>query len=700
MNYLLVASAVAGGLLLLLLAAASGNRATLTQYYPLLLGLNVAIAGALLALVVFQLSRLLAQLRGRVFGARLTLRFLAFFALMALVPGVLVYLVSVQFLTRSIESWFDVRVDKALEGGINLGRTALDSMLAELTSKTRVIAGEIGDVPPSAVPVVLDRLRERVGASEALLLAANGSVIASASRDLGKLVADSPPPAVLRQARQNRGYAAVESTGEASYVLRVIEPLPNYSLTEEARLLQLMQPVPQSLATSAENVQSVYRDYRELALARQGLKEIYLLSLTLTLLFALFSAIALAFVLSRKLSAPLAELAEGTLAVARGDFSRRAEATSRDELGILTRSFNAMTAQLDEARSAADASRRQVEDAKARIENILANLSAGVLVFDAGMTLEAVNSGAGAILKKDLEPCVGKAAGEVAALGPLAAAIVDGAKAESGEWQRELELPETGQVLLARGSTLPPASGGAHIVVFDDVTQLVAAQRATAWGEVARRLAHEIKNPLTPIQLSAERMAAKLGPKLAAEDRAALERATGTIVDQVAALNSMVDEFREYARLPAPSLAPLDLNRLVTEVLALYETARCPVRARLASGLPRVKGDATQLRQVIHNLVLNAQDALAATSEPAIELVTELAGDRVWLRVLDNGSGFPEAIMKRAFEPYVTTKPRGTGLGLAIVKKIVDEHHGTVRIENRRERGAAVSIALPLARAA
>jgi nitrogen fixation/metabolism regulation signal transduction histidine kinase len=547
---------------------------------------------------------------------------------------------------------------------------------------------------------VLDRLRERVGASEALLLAANGSVIASASRDLAKLVADPPPQPVLRQARQNRGYAAVEASGDASFLLRVIEPLPKYSLTEEPRLLQLTQPVPQSLATSAENVQSVYRDYRELALARQGLKDIYLLSLTLTLLFALFTAFALAFVLSRKLSAPLAELAEGTLAVARGDFSRRAKVASRDELGILTRSFNAMTAQLDDARQAAEASRRQVEDAKARIENILANLSAGVLVFAGDLRLEASNSGADAILKKDLTPFAGSHVADIAALGPLAPAIVEGVAAGSGEWQRELEMPETGQVILARGATLSEASGGAHIVVFDDVTQVVAAQRATAWGEVARRLAHEIKNPLTPIQLSAERIAAKLGPKLSAEDRAVLDRATGTIVDQVAAMKGMVDEFREYARLPAPMLAPLDLNRLVTEVLALYESGRCPVRARLGPNVPLVKGDATQLRQVIHNLVLNAQDALAQAAEPAIELVTEAAGDRVWLRVLDNGSGFPEAIIKRAFEPYVTTKPRGTGLGLAIVKKIVDEHHGTVRIENRRERGAAVSIALPLAKAA
>jgi len=700
-TYVLVASAVAGGILLFLLAAASGNTALLSKYYPLLLGLNIAVAVALVGLVGYQIYRLVRQLRGQVFGSRLTLRLLAFFALMALVPGALVYMVSVQFLTRSIESWFDVRVDKALEGGINLGRNALESMLSELDAKARVIALEIVDVPPAAVPVVLDRLRERIGASEALLLSASGVVVASASRDLAKLVADPPPPGVLRQARQNRGYAAIENLADTTYLLRVVVPLPTMSLTEEPRLLQVVQPVPASLAESAEHVQSVYRDYKELSLARQGLKEIYLLTLTLTLLFALFAAIALAYVLSRRLSAPLAELAEGTAAVARGDFSRRALVTSRDELGILTRSFNAMTSQLDEARSAADASRRQVENAKARLENILGHLSAGVLVFDAQFKLEAVNAGASEILRHDLGALVGRRLAELDALGPLATVIEGGFDGSGGaDWQRELELSDEGQVILLRGSRLPAASGGGAIVVFDDVTQLVAAQRATAWGEVARRLAHEIKNPLTPIQLSAERLAAKLAPKLGAEERRALERATQTIVDQVAAMKGMVDEFREYARLPAPSLAPLDLNHLVSEVLALYDHSRVPVRARLAPALPPVKGDATQLRQVIHNLVQNAQDALSGSAEPAIELVTEAVGDRVWLRVLDNGSGFSEAIIKRAFEPYVTTKTRGTGLGLAIVKKIIDEHHGSVKIENRRERGAAVSIALRLAKAA
>ena len=703
MTYLLIASAVAGGILLFLLAAASSNTALFAKHYPLLLGLNVVMAVALVGLVGYQLYALVRARRQRVFGSRLTLRFVGFFALMALVPGALVYTVSVSFLTRSIESWFDVRVDSALEGGISLGRSALESLLADLSANATAFAGELADTPPAALPVQLDRLRERAGASEALLVGASGAVIASASRDLGKLVADAPPPGALRQARQAQRYAAVESEGERGLLLRVIVPVRALSITGDTRYLQLVQPVPASLAANAESVQAAFRDYKELALARQGLRQIYLLTLTLTLLFALFSAIALAFILSRRLSGPLADLAQGTQAVARGDFSQRAAVKSADELGILTRSFNAMTGQLDEARRAADASRAQVENAKARLENILANISAGVMVFDPSLRLEQANAGAAAILREDLEPLIGRPLAAWDAETEVASAIGEGFDANGDtEWQRELELSASGQVLLVRGSTLPQAAGGGRIVVFDDVTQLVAAQRATAWAEVARRLAHEIKNPLTPIQLSAERMAAKLGPKLAPEDAAALARATNTIVDQVAGLKNMVDEFKAYARLPTPALAPLDLNRLVSEVLALYEHGSGPVeiRTRLAASLPPVRGDAAQLRQVIHNLLQNAQDALAGSADPVVELVTEQVGDRIWLRVIDNGAGFAEATLKRAFEPYVTTKPKGTGLGLAIVKKIIDEHHGTVRIENGRERGAAVSIALPLAKAA
>ncbi len=453
--------------------------------------------------------------------------------------------------------------------------------------------------------------------------------------------------------------------------------------------------MPESLAKSAEAVEAVYGDYRKLSLSRQGLKRSYIVTLTLALLMALFSAVALAFVLSDRISAPLSDLAQATQAVARGDFSRRTPVTSRDELGVLLESFNSMTRQLDEARQGVESNRRQLETAKARLENILANLSAGVLVFDRELRLSISNHGAAAILGAELGSLSGKALAEWSEFESFAKPVRE-AFAVNGErsWQLELVLPGTGKTLLARGTPLP--SG--YVLVFDDVTQLIQAQRATAWAEVARRLAHEIKNPLTPIQLSAERLEMKLADKLGAEDADTLKRGTQTIVNQVAALKAMVDDFRDYARLPAPVLAGLDLNALAAEVLSMYEASSVPIRRNLASGLPQVFADSSQIRQVLHNLIQNAQDALGAAGAPgsAIEVRTELVGGSVRLVVSDNGSGFPEELMARIFEPYVTTKPRGTGLGLAIVKKIVDEHHGEIAIENRPRQGASVSILLPV----
>ncbi len=698
MKYVLIFGVVLGAILLFLLAAASGNTALFARHYALLLGLNAALAVALAALIGYQLWLLTRKLRMRVFGSRLTLRFLLMFLPMVVVPGGLVYVVSLQFMAKSIESWFDVRVDNALEGGLNLGRTALDLLLTELRDKARRMALELSDKSQAQQVVLLNRLREQAGVDDALLLSSGGNVVASASRRVGKLVPDLPNAMIQRQARQSRGYMALEGDPDKGLRLRVLVPVAAFSIAEDERLLQLLQPAPPALARDAEAVQEVYRDYKELSLSRQGLKEIYILTLTLTLLLTLFSAIALAFLLSARLSEPLALLAAGTQAVARGDYSRRAQVTSSDELGVLTQSFNSMTEQLDEARSVAEARRAELETAKAYLENILANLSAGVLVLDEQLHLTTVNHGACAILDETFDDLKGRALGDWPRLARLAQAIVAGFEQHEAEtWQQQLELAE--RMLLVRGSVLPRASGGGFVVVFDDVTALIQAQRATAWGEVARRLAHEIKNPLTPIQLSAERLQAKLAARLAPADATTLNRATETIINQVAAMKGMVDDFGEYARTRAPNLQPLDLNALVREVLGLYEHTEALAQPQLQTGLPPVMGDPTQLRQVIHNLLQNAQDALAGRSGPRIEVVVERAGNQARLRISDNGCGFPEAIIARVFEPYVTTKPRGTGLGLAIVKKIIDEHNGSVRVENIAPgAGASVSILLPLQR--
>ncbi|MCC6211625.1 MAG: HAMP domain-containing protein [Burkholderiales bacterium] len=690
MRLLVILGAALAGVLLFLLATASGSTSMFARHYPLLLGLNAALAGLLAVLVAWQIVGLWRRFRARVFGSRLTVRLLLLLALMAVVPGALVYTVSVQFLARSIESWFDVKVDAALEGGISLGQAALDQTLAELQARGRAIAAELGERPAGPQVALLGRLRDQAGVQEAVIVSAGGRVLASSSVDVTRLVPELPSQQELRQARGARGYTAIDAVAGKPLALRVIVPVASLSLAEEARYLQLRQTVPEQFGRSAEAVEAAYRDYRELALSRQGLKRIYIVTLTLALSMALLVAIALAVLLANRLSEPLANLAEATQAVARGDFSRQAPVTSSDELGVLIGSFNSMTRQLDEARRVVDANRMALESAKARLENILANLSAGVLVFDRSLSPSITNHGARAILGEELAAFV--------------ADMRERLRSHGAAWQQEIELKATGKTLLVRGTALHEDPEGGYVLVFDDITQLIQAQRATAWAEVARRLAHEIKNPLTPIQLSAERLEMKLAGKLAEEDAEALARGTRTIVSQVAALKSMVDDFRDYARLPAPVLAALDLNSLVQEVLALYETSRVPIVKQLAAVLPAVRADSAQIRQVLHNLVQNAQDALeqrkGAVERPAIVVGTEAAGDKVRMSVADNGGGFPEEMMARIFEPYVTTKPRGTGLGLAIVKKIVDEHHGELAIENRPARGVLVSVLLPVAAAA
>nr|MBL8412144.1 HAMP domain-containing protein [Dechloromonas sp.] len=670
-----------------------------SRNYPLLIGLNIVLAVGMLALVGWQLRSLWRDYQAQVFGARLKLRLMLMFGVIAVLPGALVYGVSVQFVTRSIESWFDVRVEKALESGLHLGRSALDSLLADLGDKARNMAAELSDIQETSRRSALLRLREEKGVQSAALFSVGGQLLSSATAELSSLLPDLPSQAQLKQARSSRVVSTVEGDGGKLY-LRVLVPVSARDVFEEPRILQLTNPVPETLAHDADAVQGVYRDYQELQLARQGLTRIYALTLTLTVLVALFGAFALAYVMARRLAAPLYILAEGTQAVAQGDFSPRQAIYSGDELGVLTQSFNQMTRQLDDARRETERHRAELESARGYLESILANLSAGVLVFDRNFVLRTVNEGALTILNDDFNGLIGSAVEAWPRQTVLGASIREHfAATEEAEWQAQLELERPNgmpQVLLLRGSRLPEASGGGDVVVFDDVTRIVAAQRSAAWGEVARRLAHEIKTPLTPIQLSAERLQFKLAGKLGNGDAEMLSRGTQTIINQVQSMKRMVDDFRDYARLPAPEVAPLDLNDLIAEVLGLYESSSAVIDTRLGPNLPPVQGDATQLRQIIHNLLRNAEDALEALPDARITIHTEVVGRCARLLIGDNGPGFPVELLPRIFEPYVTTKARGTGLGLPIVKKIVEEHQGTIEISNAPEGGARIDIRLPL----
>lgn len=701
MKYLILASATVGFLLLYLLSSASENTDLFSRNYYALLSLAGVLALGLTLMVGYQLWKLRAKIRAQVFGAKLTLRLALFFTLIAVLPGLLVYTVSVQFLSKSIESWFDVRVENALEGGLNLGRTSLENGLDGLGRSGQVIARMLSEQSPERYARTLRQLVHDGVTDDVSLFTRDGRLLAHASSDRQR-TPDRLDQIMLRELSQNRWAGMIDTLPDNSPVLRALVRIPPGAVHEE-HFLQFVQLVPKQLSDDAEAVQSVSRDYKQLSLSRLGLKRLYGITLTLSLLIVLLSAVSAAFVISERLSAPLAALAEGTRAVAQGDFSHRHPVQSSDELGALTGLFNQMTSQLADARAMSERQQAQVKNAKAYLESVLGHLSSGVMVVDAQFHLRTVNDSAMHILDAPLPDMQGIALPLIAEqhilLKPFCNAVVQAfEEAAGGEWQRQIErISKNGkQMLLMRGTRLETAAEKGYVVVFDDITYLLQAERQAAWGEVARRLAHEIRNPLTPIQLSAERLQHKLSQRLEPADALLLERATQTIVSQVSALKNMVTEFSDYARAPAAKLTALDMHQLLREVLGLYEGNSIPVIVRAEAAQSWVRGDATRLRQVIHNLLQNAQDELRSAAEPRITLSTENGDLTLRLCVQDNGKGFPEQFLARAFEPYITTKPHGTGLGLAIVKKIMEEHGGSIALENLMQGGARVTVVLPL----
>ncbi len=705
MRGLIVLAFVVGLLLLALLFQASGDSAGFSDSLPMLFLGGSVLGGVLLGLLGWRMWWLQKRIRRGVFGAKLTLKLLLMFGVVALLPVLVVYGASVFFLNRSIETWFDVRVDNALASGVNLGQAALDDLLQDLDKKAQRMALTLSDTGAGSTITALSTLREQSAVQELTLFGEQGSVVAHVGSERGTLLPMLPDRSLLWQVRQQQPYSSIEDAGERGLVMRVLVPIYAVSFASETRVLQLVQPVPASLARDAQAVQEAYREYQQISLSRLGLKRIYGAALTLTLLLALLLTFVIAYLLSDRLGAPLRTLARGTRAVAKGDFSQMPSVASRDELGVLIQSFNRMTRQLSEAREEVAQNHQETEQAKAFLERVLANLSSGVVVLDEGQRVRTANSAAAQILGVPVSELEGRlliALGRAdTALRTLGETVSLRFAGEAGEWRDQIDYTEHGdkQTLLLRGTRLPAGVERGYVLVFDDVTKLIDAERNAAWSEVARRLAHEIKNPLTPIQLSAERIARKLDGKLDTTEAEFLARATQTIVNQVAAMKSMVDAFAGYARMPRAKLAPLDLNALVQDILVLYDSKSLGLELHLDAALPPVVGDSTLLRQVIHNLLQNAQDALVDHPAPRVEVSTSQNAGMACLAVNDNGGGFPEHLMARLFEPYATTKAKGTGLGLAIVKKIVEEHQGKIQIENLKTGGAAIRIALPVYRA-
>ena len=731
-------------LLLAMLFIASSNTELFDNYFIWLYAANVVIGvGLILVILTLVIVIAIRWHQGR-FGTRLIAKLAMIFALVGVVPGLILYGVSMQFVSRSIETWFDVKVESALEAGLELGRATLSGSLQELQDEGRIVADQIQSSPnhasPAELTLLLSRLRDQFGLQEITIFNGQQAVVATAASGALDNPTSAPSADVMSQASKLKGAGFIDepqTAGEPQvYRLRAVIPLTNefpsgargfgLSLQYQKELwyLQLVKFMPEGITKNTMAVQAAYSDYQEKSLGRAGLRKMFAGTLTLTLFFALFVAVTLALVLGRQLARPLLMLLKGTQAVAQGDLSPKPELDTGDELGMLTRQFNVMTRQLADTRTS-------LQESKAFLETVLGNLTAGVCIFDKNFNVVSSNAGADRIFAQDVTHLDGRQLSEIPALLEFEQAIKEGfstmklavAGGEEGTpseqkptvlksgpvWQKQIQLHATnefenelGVTLFVRGTEL---TSDLRMVVFDDITDVVSAQRSIAWSEVARRLAHEIKNPLTPIQLSAERLQHKLSGKLSAEQEEMMNRSTETIIRQVQAMKEMVNDFRDFAKTPSAQLKPVSINTLTTEILGLYEGS--PLKTQLDWGCPDIMGDPTQLRQVIHNLLQNAQDATleGAQQDTPVEVKTELvpygelngvAQHAVRLTISDSGSGFPAKILARAFEPYITTKSKGTGLGLAVVKKIIDDHGAKIEIRNRMQGdvvvGAQISI--------
>jgi len=718
--------------LLVLLSIASSNTEFFDKYFIWLYAANVVI-GVSLTLVILILVIVIGVrwYRGH-FGTRLIAKLAMIFALVGVVPGLILYGVSLQFVSRSIETWFDVKVESALNSGLELGRVTLQIAQEEILAEGNFIAEQVVQVPAGTssdqVGPMIMKIRNQFGIQEVSLFNMQRNLILTSELKAKKYL-PAPSAEVVEEAFKKKGVTFLDQIeiegGQRGYQVRAIVPIVRKKSAlskqgEDRYFLQLVRPIPTPLAKNIFAVESAYSEYQEKSLGRTGLRKMFVGTLTLTLFFALFVAVTLALLLGRQLARPLLMLLKGTQAVAQGDLSPKPELNTGDELGMLTRQFNVMTRQLADTRNS-------LQESKAFLEKVLGNLTAGVCIFDKRYNVVSSNAGADRIFAQDLTHLDGRPLSSNPALAEFESAIKEGfatmrlAVTNEGApapqtnlkaapvWQKQIQLHTTnefenelGVTLFVRGTEL---TADLRMVVFDDITDVVSAQRSIAWSEVARRLAHEIKNPLTPIQLSAERLQQKLAGKLTPEHEEMINRSTETIIGQVQAMKEMVNDFRDFAKTPTPQLKPLSINTLTSEILGLYEGS--PLRTQLDSHCPDIMGDPTQLRQVIHNLLQNAQDATLEGPHPggAVEVKTELVpyGEHngieqkaVRLTISDSGVGFPAKILARAFEPYVTTKSKGTGLGLAVVKKIIDDHSAKIEIRNRMQGaevvGAQVSI--------
>lgn len=693
---------------LLMMSQTLQNPELFDRYYSSLLIFNALGLITLVGLILINLKRLIRQLKNHVIGSRMTVRMVMIFSLLSVTPVLIVYSFSLDFLHRGIDSWFDLRVEQALDDSLELSRLALDVRMRELLNTTEKVAEELSETTDAELPFDIDHIRERINANELTLLTKKGGIIASSSTDIKSLVPDAPGETILLQLSQSNSYIGLDVIKDTELLIRAAVNLPTLDLDKETRIVQALYPISERINQLTKNVQSAYIEYKELSYLREQLKISFIIILTLVLLFSVFSAVWAAFYSARKLAAPVKDLAEGTRAIADGDYSTRLTVPSNDELGFLVASFNDMTDKISQARDTAKQSQHEAESQRTYLETVLSRLSSGVMVINKEGCLEKVNISAAQILQLDIEAFEHKNILSLTEKHPNLSAFFEcisiNIEERIDDWREQITLSDkTGnQNLIINGATLTESDGSisGHVIVFDEITALIKGQRDAAWSEMARRLAHEIKNPLTPIQLAAERLRHKYLTKMDSTDADMLDRMTNTIIQQVETMKDMVNDFSDYARSPEYSPKEIKIEHLIQQGLDLFTNAEDEnqIETEIEANLPTILGDEKKLRQVFNNLLTNAIDANSTSDDNHLKVSAKKlnidGSDMLEIRIIDSGLGIDASVANNLFEPYITSKQKGTGLGLAIVKKIIDEHSGKVWLENNKDQNGACAVIL------
>jgi two-component system nitrogen regulation sensor histidine kinase NtrY len=675
----------------------------------LIVNLNVILLLLLVFLVVRNVLKLYFEWRLKVPGSQLRTRMVMAFVTIASFPAVVMMLLSLEFSTNAIDSWFDTEVEDALRGAWQLAQTyyqeAGDDSLTHARALAEQLGGDDGTLPASAS----DSLRDKVSAYQAAYGLGTVQVVRADGSEVITVFSESTPTGVplgadeelLGLVLQGNDATRVESLGESDVVRGAAPVVADGDRVTGMVVVDLL--VDRSPRLWSDEILASFRDYRSLKLNKRPFKNLYVLTMALASLVVIFSATWLGLYLARSITEPLGNVVAATKRVSEGDWNVQLEEVGGDEIGTLVRSFNSMTSDLKTSHAA-------LEERHRYIENIVNNIDAGVLSVDERGSVSTVNAALTSLLGVTADALVDKDAAlvlEESGYPEVAALLRD---LECGEVQSGTRLnvhrEDEARTLLVTATSLEREKGrrAGFVLFFENVSQIVQVQRMEAWREVARRIAHEIKNPLTPIQLSAQRMQRRLKDRLDGDDGALLDDCTETIVNEVDALKNLVNEFSTFARQTSSEKRPHDLNAVVEETMPLYRQARPDLRLEtdLAAILPKVVMDRDSIKRVLANLLDNAVAAISVTDDldskdahVTVRTRHDPALSRVLLEVCDRGTGIPAEHRTRVFEPYFSTKSDGTGLGLAIVASVAADHHAYLRLHDVEPHGSRFAIEFP-----